>query len=422
MWNKNFTMVVIGQIISLLGNAILRFSLPLYLLNQTNSAALFGIVSACSFIPMILLSPIGGILADRVNKRNIMVILDFSTAALTLIFTLLLGKLNLVGLLIVTLIILYGIQGAYQPSVQASIPVLLDIKYIMQGNAVINLVSSMASLVGPILGGMLFAMFGIHPILFVCMICFLASAMMEIFIHIPYQKREIQGNIFQIGYGDLKESFQYMLHEQSIILKLSAIVAVINCVLSALIMIALPIIIMQKLGFEQELANKLYGFAEGIMGAGSLIGGASAGIFAKKLKAERGYITILISALTLLPTGIVLTISGNSMLSYIIIMVSCFIMMAMATLFSVQILSYLQIIVPEHMVGKIISCVMCISGCAMPLGQAIYGVLLEMFVGKVYVIIFAALVILCVFAILTRKTYVRLAEVILEKGVVKSEN
>lgn len=77
-------------------------------------------------------------------------------------------------------------------------------------------------------------------------------------------------------------------------------------------MIALLIIIMQKLGFEQELANKLYGFAEGIMGAGSLIGAASAGIFAKKLKAERGYVTILISALTLLPIGIVLTISGNS--------------------------------------------------------------------------------------------------------------
>lgn len=57
-------------------------------------------------------------------------------------------------------------------------------------------------------------------------------------------------------------------------------------------MITLPIIIMQKLEFEQELANKLYGFAEGIMGAGSLIGATSAGIFAKKLKAERGYVKL----------------------------------------------------------------------------------------------------------------------------------
>ena len=42
MRNRNFVMVVIGQIISLFGNAILRFALPLYLLNETGSAALFG--------------------------------------------------------------------------------------------------------------------------------------------------------------------------------------------------------------------------------------------------------------------------------------------------------------------------------------------------------------------------------------------
>ena len=61
MRNRNFVMVVVGQIISLFGNAILRFALPLYLLSETGSAALFGIVSACAFIPMIVLAPVGGI-------------------------------------------------------------------------------------------------------------------------------------------------------------------------------------------------------------------------------------------------------------------------------------------------------------------------------------------------------------------------
>ncbi|MGN0733028.1 MAG: MFS transporter, partial [Emergencia sp.] len=68
MWNRNFIMILVGQIISLFGNGILRFALPLYLLNETGSAALFGVVTACAFIPMIVLGPIGGILADRVNK------------------------------------------------------------------------------------------------------------------------------------------------------------------------------------------------------------------------------------------------------------------------------------------------------------------------------------------------------------------
>ena len=165
LFQKDFILVVVGQIISLFGNAILRFALPLYLLNQTHSAILFGMVSACSFLPMILLSPIGGILADRVNKRNIMVILDFSTAFLILVLTLLLGKANLVILLLTALILLYGIQGTYQPAVQASIPALMSSENLVPANAVINLVSSLANLIGPVIGGAIFSFAGIRPIL-----------------------------------------------------------------------------------------------------------------------------------------------------------------------------------------------------------------------------------------------------------------
>jgi len=60
LFNRNFTLVVIGQIISMFGNAILRFALPLYLLRETGSASLFGIVTASSFLPMIFLSFLGG--------------------------------------------------------------------------------------------------------------------------------------------------------------------------------------------------------------------------------------------------------------------------------------------------------------------------------------------------------------------------
>ena len=63
LFSKDFTLVVIGQIISLFGNATIRFALPLYLLNLTGSSALYGTVTACAFLPAILLSPIGGIVA-----------------------------------------------------------------------------------------------------------------------------------------------------------------------------------------------------------------------------------------------------------------------------------------------------------------------------------------------------------------------
>ena len=136
LFEKDFTLVVIGQIISLFGNATIRFALPLYLLNQTGSSALYGTVTACAFIPAVLMSPIGGIIADRVNKRNVMVLLDFFTAAVIMAFSLLRGGENLILLMTVTLMLLYGIAGAYQPSVQASVPVLVSQEHLMEANSV----------------------------------------------------------------------------------------------------------------------------------------------------------------------------------------------------------------------------------------------------------------------------------------------
>lgn len=405
MWNRNFLMVVVGQIISLFGNAILRFALPLYLLNETGSAALFGIVSACAFIPMIVLSPVGGIFADRVNKRNIMVVLDFATALLVLAVALLLGKINLVALLFGAMFILYGVQGAYQPAVQASIPALLQEEHIMQGNAVINLVSSFSSLIGPVIGGALFGFYGIMPILYVSVVCFLLSAIMEIFIQIPYEKKKAQGNIFVIGFRDLKESFHYMSKEQPLIIKFSLAIAAINMILSALVIIGLPVIVTQMLAFDSETANRLYGYAEGVMAMGSLCGGLGAGILAGKIKTRNGYLLLFYAALTLIPIGAATLLPISAMLSYIIIMVSCFVMMFLATLFSIQLMSYLQIIVPADMIGKVISCAMCIGMCASPIGQAIYGGLFEGMQGHIYVIFFAAAILTVALALALKKAF-----------------
>lgn len=408
MRNRNFIMVVLGQIVSLFGNAILRFALPLYLLSETGSAALFGIVSACAFIPMIVLAPIGGIFADRVNKRNIMVILDFSTALLVLGIILLLGKMNLVVLLFGALFLLYGIQGAYQPAVQASIPALLSGEQIMQGNAVINLVSSFSGLIGPVVGGALFGFFGIMPILYVSAGCFLLSAVMEIFIRIPFEKKPAQGNVFSIGLSDLKESFQYMRRKQPIIMQFSLAIAAINMILSALMIIGLPVIVTQLLELDSETANRLYGYAQGVMAAGSLCGGMGAGVLAGKLKAKRGYLLLFYDALTLIPIGIAIMLPMPVMVSCGIIMVSCFVMMLLATLFSIQIMSYLQMIVPGRLIGKVISCAMCIGMCASPIGQAIYGSLFEIMGDKVFSLFFVAAILTVFLALGLRGAFKKL--------------
>lgn len=109
VFSRDFPLVVIGQIISLFGNAILHFALPLYLLRETGSSALFGAVTACSFLPMVILSPIGGAVADRVNKRSMMAGLDFFTAGLILMYALVRGLAPLVPVTVVCLMLLYAV-------------------------------------------------------------------------------------------------------------------------------------------------------------------------------------------------------------------------------------------------------------------------------------------------------------------------
>ena len=122
LFTPPFAVVASAQLFSLLGGAILKFVLPLYLLNLSGSATLYGIVVACAFLPYIFLTPIGGALADRVNKKYVMAALDLVMAVSALAYVLLSQTADLVVLTIVILMLLYAAQSVYQPTVQSSFP------------------------------------------------------------------------------------------------------------------------------------------------------------------------------------------------------------------------------------------------------------------------------------------------------------
>lgn len=377
LFSRDFTLVVIGQIISLFGNAIIRFALPLYLLNLTGSSALYGTVTACAFIPAILLSPIGGIVADRVNKRNIMVILDFFTAAVILAFSLLMNGANLVVLLTITLMLLYGIAGAYQPSVQASIPALVGQNRFMEANSVINTVSSFASLTGPVLGGILYSACGLKPVLLVCMVCFTLSAVMEIFIKIPFQKQDLKGGVWKTAKADFAESICFIRRDKAVIGKALLVVCGINLFLAAMIVVALPYLVTEVLNLEASRANRLYGFAEGALAAGGLFGGIGAGLFADRMKIHKSGNLVIACAACVFPMGVSLLLFSSGMVNYIVITLCCFGVMTFSAMFTVQMMSFMQRETPQNLIGKVIAVVLTVSMCAQPVGNALYGVLFE---------------------------------------------
>lgn len=407
IFKRDFTMVVIGQIISLFGNAILRFALPLYLLRETDSSSLFGAVTACSFIPMVIFSFLGGVIADRVNKRNIMVALDFFTAIIIVVFYFALGQIPLVPLMIVMLMLLYGISGAYQPSVQASIPLLVDYEALAKGNAIINMVSTLSNLLGPAIGGVLFGAFGLTPILVISIVCFIISAIMEIFIHIPYQKRNKGKGIFATVRNDLIESFYFVKREKPIFLSVVGILAIFNLVLSAAMIVGIPVMVVQVLG----MSDADLGIAQGALGLGGLIGGLLAGTSTQKLKIRYNYIYLLICSSTALIMGISLMSAIPTSIGFWLITIMSFVTMCVSIIFTISIFTVVQQQTPIHLLGKVMATIIAVSSCFQPIGQAIYGELFENLETISWVIMVGAAIVSFGVSILSKRIFYRL-----EKG------
>ncbi len=376
LFSRDFTLVVIGQIISLFGNATVRFALPLYLLEQTASSSLYGSVTALAFFPSILLSPFGGMIADRFNKRNIMVLLDFGTAVLLGVCALLLGHADLVTLLSITLMLLYGIAGAYQPSVQASIPLLVPWECYLQANSVINTVSSFSALLGPALGGVLYGLYGPMPLLWLCSLCFTASAVMEIFIHIPQNHPPKVHGLWNTIRSDLASSLRFIVRDKPAIGQALAIICAINLFLSSMLSVGLPYIITQRLELG-GMSSTLYGFTEGALAAGGLIGGVCAGIFAKRLRPQSTGTLLIACSVCVFPMAFSLCSFVPALCTYAVLTLFCFGISFFSTLLTVQILSYIQSETPEILLGKVLSVVFTLSMCAQPLGTALYGSLFE---------------------------------------------
>ncbi len=332
--SKDFILMVIGQIISLFGNAAIRFALPLYLLNLTGSSALYGTVTACAFIPAILLSPVGGIVADRVNKRNIMVILDFFTAAVICVFSLLMDKGSLILLVTVTLMLLYGIAGAYQPSVQASIPALVNPEHFMAANSII--------------------------------------------------KQTSKGGIWKTAKTDFAESIRFIRKEKPVIGKALLAVCGINLFLAAMITVALPYLVTEVFDLEAAQANRLYGFAEGALAAGGLLGGIGAGIFADRLAIQKSGSLIIACAVSVFPLSVSLAFFSSGIVNYIVITACCFAVMVFSTVLTVQMMAFIQTETPQNLIGKVIAVIFTVCMCAQPLGNALYGILFEICKGFEY--------------------------------------
>lgn len=383
LFTRDFAILVAGQVLSLFGNAILRFALSLYVLDVTGSAAVFGGILAASMVPMVLFSPVGGILADRVRRQRMMVVLDYTTGGLLAGFALFLPQGQGVVPVAVLMLCLAAIQSFYQPSVQSSIPLLVGEAHLAQANGTVVQVNALANLIGPIAGGFLYGFFGLWPILLAGIACFLFSATMELFLHIPFVRRPRTGGVLAGVRSDLGGAVRFLGREQRGVLALLAVVAGINLALGALLTVGLPYLVKIHLG----LGSQLYGFVEGAMAVGSILGGLLAGTAARRWPLSQTGGFLLAAALCTVPLlGAVVT-DRAPYASYAVILGTVCVCMCCTTLFSVIGQTYIQQVTPTHMLGKVMSLVTMLCTCAYPLGQALYGGLFQALQAHVWVVV-----------------------------------
>lgn len=386
-FNKNFNLMVLGQIISLFGASILKFALSLYILDMTGKAEIFATILAVSSIPIILFSPIGGAIADIFNKRNLMVIFDFSSGLTVLILTVFLFSNNGSILLIGTIMtILSVISTMYQPTVQSSTPILVDNEHLINANGIVAGVAFLTNIAGPVLGGVLYGIIGINAIIVISCISFFLSAIMEIFIQIPFVKQEQRGNIIKTIFIDIKDGIVHIRKENRFALKVIFLAMVINLFLTSMLIVGIPYIVKITMGAN----NFLYGIAEGAISFSSLIAAVSIGIFSKYLKITNLHICFGICALMFIPMTFSVypfILSTGFPVPFLIFIVSSMLIFFTTTLISIYSITIIQLKTPNELLGKVMSILFAGTSMAMPFGQVIYGKVFDLLSDKVYVII-----------------------------------
>ncbi|MEW9939128.1 MFS transporter [Clostridium butyricum] len=390
MKNKNFIIIVIGQIISLFGNAVQRFSMSLYLLHFTGSTAAFAKILAISTIPYIIFAPIAGRFSDKINKKKIMIYLDLFCAALIGGYALIL--LNgmdsefVVGAVMFILSICYTLYG---PAVTSSIPQIVNEDRLTSANGIINQVGSAVNFVGPILAGVLYGLVGIKFIVIINAVSFLMSAILELFLDIPDAEsktnnvigkdklsddynssdRLLSFEFVKNSFIDMKNTFMHLMNENKIILGIIVSYALGNIFLVPILSIVAPYFINIYLGLPSEI----YGIVEGICVLGMICGGFWISIKPEMFSMKKVHYTYVPMILGVALMSVIVFLKINNYAMAGLFSLSGMAIMMSLSLSNVLTLTFIQKEISMDMLGSVSALSTAVATISVAPGQLLFG-------------------------------------------------
>jgi MFS family permease len=165
---RTFLIIWLGQLISLIGSGLTSFALAVWIFERTRQATPFAVTVLVGNLPRLLLSPVAGALADRWNRRWIMILADTGSALVTLAAALLLTASSLQVWHIYLIALLGSLFGAFQePAYTASITMLVPKKDLARASGLSQLGQSLEMLVAPVIAGLLFGLIGLRGIMLI---------------------------------------------------------------------------------------------------------------------------------------------------------------------------------------------------------------------------------------------------------------
>lgn len=213
--NKNFVLVFLGALVSNIGSLFYSFAVGYWILDITNNNAVIqGIYLGACGLTFVLFSLFGGVLSDRFNKVKIIYICDYLKAILIALssFIILFSNNNLT----VNLIVLFSmgiisniIAAMFSPAAHSILPLIVEKDQLQQANSYKSVLSSVQAILGLVLAGLLYSLLKITTLFFIIAICYLLSAISEMFIKYEYKPNENKLTLKSV-FNDIKEGFQYI--------------------------------------------------------------------------------------------------------------------------------------------------------------------------------------------------------------------
>lgn len=392
-WKKNTALFIGGQTITLLGSMIVQYAIFWHIMLETKSGIMMTVITIVGFFPMFLISPFGGVWADRFNRKLLINISDGVIAFVSLIVAILLmAGYNRLGILLAVSATRALGQGVQMPAVGAAIPQIVPKKHLTKINGIQNSVQSFCSLSAPMISGALMSFFPLETFFFIDVItAAIGISILMFFVKVPNLKKK-EEKTTEIGYfHDLIDGLRY-IKRHDFVLRFIVFYTVFM-ILAAPVAYLTPLQLVRNFGDEVWRLSVM----ESAFSAGMILGGiliALWGGFKNKI------FTIVFSTFF---AGVTTIILGNVLNYWLYIAIVLFWGLTIP-LFNAPVMVLIQTSVEHKFMGRVMSVFTMVQSSMMPLAMLIFGPLADKVSIDIILIATGIPITLLSFSLLSSKT------------------